>query len=109
MLLPSRRMASMISGILMVASFFITALAKMDNHLVNLAKISPVNYYQGGLAINDLNWGWAAGLFGISLLFVLIAWWRFEQRDIRVGGEGGWRLALILRRRNSRAAAGNRV
>lgn len=109
MLLPSRRMAAMTSGIVMVASFFITALARMDKNLEKLADISPLNYYQGGLAIDGLKWGWAIGLVGISVLFVLIAWWRFERRDIRVGGEGGWRLPGIFRLRAKREVAGNRV
>jgi ABC-2 type transport system permease protein len=109
MLLPSRRMAAMTSGILMVASFFITALAQLDENLETLAKISPLNYYQGGMAIDGLKWGWVAGLLGISFLFVVIAWRRFERRDIRVGGEGGWRLPEILRLRKRQEAAGNRV
>jgi ABC-2 type transport system permease protein len=109
MLLPSRRMAAMTSGILMVASFFATALARLDSKLEQVAKLSPLNYYQGGLAIDGLNWGWIAGLVGFSLLFVLIAWWRFERRDIRVAGEGGWRLPEFLRLRKRQAAAGNRV
>ena len=109
MLLPSRRMAAMTSGILMIASFFITALARLDENLETIAKISPMNYYQGGLAIDGLKWGWAIGLLGISALFVLIAWWRFERRDIRVGGEGGWRVPMILRLRKRQVAAGNRV
>ena len=106
MLLPSRRMAAMTSGILMIASFFITALARLDKSLETLAKISPMNYYQGGQAIDGLKWGWAIGLLGISALFVLIAWWRFERRDIRVGGEGGWRIPIILRLRRRQEAAG---
>jgi ABC-2 type transport system permease protein len=109
MLLPSRRMAAMTSGILMIASFFITALARLDDKLETLAKISPMNYYQGGLAIDGLKWGWVIGLLAISALFVLIAWWRFEHRDIRVGGEGGWRLSGLLRLRKRQEAAGNRV
>jgi ABC-2 type transport system permease protein len=109
MLLPSRRMAAMISGILMIASFFITALARLDENLVNLAKISPMNYFQGGLAIDGLKWNWAAGLLGFSVLFILIAWWRFECRDIRVGGEGGWRLPEFLRLRKGQETAENRV
>jgi ABC-2 type transport system permease protein len=109
MLLPSRRMAAMTAGILMVASFFITALARLDENLEKVAKLSPLNYYQGGLAIDGLKWGWVAGLVGISALFVLIAWWRFERRDIRVGGEGGWRLPELLRLHRRQIAAGNKV
>jgi ABC-2 type transport system permease protein len=109
MLLPSRRMAAMTSGIVMVGSFFITALARLDKNLEKIADISPLNYYQGGLAIDNLKWGWIAGLVGISILFVIIAWWRFERRDIRVGGEGNWRLPDILRLRKRQEAAGNRV
>jgi ABC-2 type transport system permease protein len=109
MLLPSRKMAAMTSGILMVASFFITALARLDENLETLAKISPLNYYQGGMAIDEMKWGWVIGLLGFSVLFVLIAWWRFEHRDIRVAGEGGWRLPEFLRLRRRQAAAGNRV
>jgi hypothetical protein len=30
------------------------------------------------------------------LLFALLAWWRFERREIRVGGEGGWSLPRLL-------------
>lgn len=109
MLLPSRRMAAMTSGILMVASFFITALARLDQNLEQVARISPLNYYQGGLAIDGLKWGWVAGLVGISVAFVLISWWRFERRDIRVGGEGSWRLPEFLRLRKRQATAGNKV
>ena len=39
-------------------------------------------------------------VFVIFTLFVILAWWRFEQRDIRVGGEGGWQrptLSSLLR------------
>jgi ABC-2 type transport system permease protein len=109
MLLPSRRMAAMTSGILMVASFFITALAQLDSSLAKIARFSPLNYYQGGLAIDGLKWGWVAGLVGFSVLFTLIAWWRFERRDIRVAGEGSWRLTGFMRLRHRQAEPANRV
>jgi len=92
MLLPSRRLAAMVSGLLLVASFFITTLARLDENLENLAKLSPLNYYQGGLALLEVEWGWFAGLLGAALLITLLAWWRFQRRDIRVAGEGGWQL-----------------
>jgi ABC-2 type transport system permease protein len=94
MLLPARRIAAMIAGLLLVASFFITTLARLDEKLVDLAKLSPMNYYQGGLALQGMEWGWFTGLAGAALLFALLAWWRFERRDIRVGGEGGWQLTF---------------
>lgn len=90
LLLPARRIASMTAGLLLVASFFITTLARLDENLVNLAKLSPLNYYQGGLALQEMEWDWIAGLLGAAVVFTLLAWWRFERRDIRVGGEGGW-------------------
>jgi ABC-2 type transport system permease protein len=109
MLLPSRRMAAMTSGILMVASFFISALANLDKTLEKIAKISPMNYYQGGLAINGVKWSWVFGMLGISLIFVLISWWCFERRDIRVGGEGNWQLPGLLHWRKKQEVAGNSV
>jgi hypothetical protein len=32
---------------------------------------------------------------GLAVLFLLLAWMLFERRDIRVGGEGGWRLPKV--------------
>ena len=29
-------------------------------------------------------------MLAFAALFAVLAWWRFQQRDIRVGGEGGW-------------------
>lgn len=95
MLLPSRRLAALIAGVLMVASFFITGLSSLDERLEMIARFSPLNYYQGGDAINQMNWEWILGLLGFSLLFVLLAWWAFQRRDIRVGGEGGWGLPRL--------------
>jgi ABC-2 type transport system permease protein len=107
MALPSRRLAAMVSGLLLVASFFITSLARIDQDLETVARLSPLNYYQGTGAISGLNGEWFGGLMVAAVIFALLAWWRFERRDIRVGGEGGWRLpslSLPLRRRNRREA-----
>lgn len=89
-LLPSRRLTAMIAGLLLVASFFITSLANIDPDLEQIARFSPLSYYQSGEAISGLNWEWLGGLFGFALLFALLAGWRFNRRDIRVGGEGTW-------------------
>jgi ABC-2 type transport system permease protein len=99
MLLPSRRMAAMTSGIGLVACYFINALAQIDDSLEPIAKVLPFRYYQGGLAIENMNWEEWAVMLAVSALFTAVAWWRFLRRDIRVGGEGGWGLPVFLIRK----------
>ncbi len=92
LLLPSRRVAATAAGLLLTTAFFVTSLARIDDRLEPVARFSPLNYYQAGDAITDFNTQWFGGLLAVSLIFTAIAWWRFERRDIRVAGEGGWRL-----------------
>jgi len=94
MLLPARRMAAMLAGLILLASFFITSLARIDPDLELWSDFSPLTYYQGGEAITGMDWVWFAALLGFSLLFALLAGWRFLRRDIRVAGEGSWRFSL---------------
>jgi ABC-2 type transport system permease protein len=91
MVLPSRRAAAMTAGLVLVASFFLTTLARLDTGLDAVSRLSPISYYQSGEAIEGLNVAWFAGLLIVAGLFAALAWWRFERRDIRVVGEGGWR------------------
>ena len=93
MLLPSRRMAATAGGLLLVTSFFITGLAEINKDLEAISKLSPLNYYQTLDAFDGLNSEWLAGLIIAAVIFTALAWWRFQRRDIRVGGEGGWRLS----------------
>jgi ABC-2 type transport system permease protein len=95
MFFPSTRLSNMLTSILLIASFFITSLSKLDEKLIPFAKMSPMTYYQGGDALNDFEWLWACGLFGISLLLLIGAWLLFKRRDIRVSGEGSWRLPIL--------------
>ena len=92
MLLPSRRWASMVSGLLLVASFFITGLSQLNEDLENIAWLSPLKYYQTQSAFSGLNTEWIFGLVAAGLVFVLLAVWRFMRRDLRVAGEGGWKI-----------------
>ncbi len=92
MILPSRRLAASLSGLLLVAGFFITSLARISSDLAPIAALSPLNYYQGGDAMKAFNWGWFGGLLIMAVIFAAIAVWRFERRDIRIAGEGVWRL-----------------
>ena len=91
MVLPARRTAAMTAGVVLLASFFLTTLERLDKGLAPIARFSPIDYYQGGEAIEGLNLPWFAGLLAVAALFVALAWWRFERRDVRVVGEGGWR------------------
>jgi len=104
MVLPSVRIAGMITGGLLVANYLLIGLSNINEDLKSLIEFTPLHYYQGGDAITELNWGWLAGLLAVSAAFALLAWWRFQRRDIRVGGEGGWLLPSLPFRR--RAGAG---
>jgi ABC-2 type transport system permease protein len=106
MLLPSRRMAATTGGLLLVAGFFLTALAKINEDLEPYAKLSPLNYYQTQDAFHNLNAGWLAGLFGAAAVLAALSWVLFLRRDIRVGGEGGWRLPRLSFRRSAGKGAG---
>lgn len=104
MLLPSRRTTAMVSGLILVASFFITGLSALDERIEKFARFSPLNYYQGGEALNGIMWEWILGLAGFFLLFSLLAWLVFWRRDIRVGGEGGWKIPFFPAHRNRKIA-----
>jgi ABC-2 type transport system permease protein len=93
----------MVAGVVLVVSFFISGLAELSETVKAIADFSPITYYQGGKAMTEFKPEWILGLLGIALVFTLVAWWRFERREIRVGGEGGWTLPL-RRLRANRAA-----
>lgn len=107
LLLPSRKIAAMVSGLILVASFFLTMIGNLDPSLTAAADFSPLTYYQGGMAIDGMEWGWVLGLLGGSLVFSAMALWRFQARELRVGGEG--QFALPRLRLRSRKAQSSRV
>jgi ABC-2 type transport system permease protein len=98
LLLPSRRLTASLTGLILAASYFITTFALIDPSLKGLAKWSPLTYYQGGSALEGFKAGDFIGLLLMSIVFVAIAAWLFQRRDIRIAGEGGWRLPLFKRR-----------
>ncbi len=106
MVLPSRQSAAMVSGIVLVAGFFLHGLANLNDSLSKIEPFLPHSYYQSENWTQGLNVEWFLGLLATGLVFMLFAWWRFLRRDIRVGGEGGWRLpelsAVFTRRTASK-------
>lgn len=101
MLLPSRGLSAMLTGLLLVASYFVSSLAFMDERLAALAKLMPYHYFQTTLSFAELKLGWLFALLSASLLMTLLAWLRFLRRDIRLSGEGSWRLPLLHKRRHA--------
>ena len=106
MLLPSGRLAGMITGGLLIANYLLIGLSNINEDLKSFVEFTPLHYYQGGDAITELNWGWLVGLLAVSAAFAMLAWWRFQRRDIRVGGEGGWRLPSLPFRHRAGAGQG---
>jgi ABC-2 type transport system permease protein len=104
MVLPSARAAAAITSGLLVGDYLLLGLANLNTDLKSIVQYTPLHFYQGGKAIDGLNWGWVASLLGVSLAFSLLAWWRFQSRDVRVGGEGGWRLPRLSFQRRAEAA-----
>lgn len=104
MLLPSGRLASALSGALLVANYLLVGLANINANLERVVRFTPLKYYQGGYALLGLEWSWLAGLFAGSALMALAAWALFVRRDIRVGGEHEWRLTGLLRHLPRRAS-----
>jgi ABC-2 type transport system permease protein len=78
-----------------VANYLLIGLSNLNDELKPIMEYTPLKYYQGGAAIDSINWEWLAGVVGVTVLLALLSWWRFQRRDIRVGGEGGWSLPSL--------------
>jgi ABC-2 type transport system permease protein len=107
LIMPSRRQAATAGGVILVGSFFITMFSRLDPSLDRLARFSPLNYYQSGQAILGLNGFWLVGLLVAAACHTFLAWYLFEQRDIRVAGEGVWHLPFAEWIQSRRASKGH--
>jgi ABC-2 type transport system permease protein len=100
LLLPSSRLAAMLAAAAVVGNFLLSGMVRLNEDLQPIYDWTPLRYYQGGQAVNGLEWSWLLGLLGSGLLFGLLAWLLFQRRDIRVGGERSWRLPRPWQRRS---------
>ena len=90
LILPSVRLAGLLTGGLLVVNYLMIGLANINQDLQKIVKITPLHFYQGGQAVAGIDGeGLLLILEGI-VLFVLIAWWRILTRDQRVAGERDW-------------------
>lgn len=103
MLLPSRSLAAMLTGVVMVASYLLSSMSFMDTRIASIAKFLPYDYYQTAFAVQKLNLTWLSALLGICLVMAFLAWVRFIRRDIRLSGEGSWRSPFINGRNKEKA------
>lgn len=101
MCLPSRNLAAIFSGTIMFASYFVSSLAFMNERTATLSKLMPYYYFQPVLSFQALNLTWLFSLLGISILMSAVAWLLFIRRDIRLSGEGSWRLPLLTKQQKS--------
>lgn len=96
MALPKRSLATGTAGLILVFNYVITSMARINENLEPVNDLLPLKYYQGGQAVNGLDMVNFLGLLGFGLLFALLAWLLFLRRDIRVSGEGNWKLPAWL-------------
>lgn len=96
MLLPTRNLAAMVTGVVLVISYFVSSMVALDERLEAAARVLPHSYYQVELSFQELNVSWLVALFGISLAMVALAWVLFVRRDIRLAGEGSWRIPKLF-------------
>lgn len=97
MLLPSKRMASGLTSALLIANFLLVGLSNINENLQPLYDVTPFAFFQGAGAIDGIDWNWFAGLLAVGLGFALLSWLLFQRRDIRVSGEGSFRVPEWLR------------
>jgi len=99
LLLPASKMAGMLSGVLIVGNFLLQGLAQFNDNLKKVLDFLPLKYYQGGFAVEGLNYEWLLGLLAAALLMTALAWLLFLRRDIRVGGEHSWSMPKLFSKR----------
>ena len=90
--LPAKSLASLISGLFLVCGYILSSMSSLNEDLGVVTKIFPYTNFQGSDAFTSFNLTWLLALMGVSAMMALIAWWRFVRRDIRLSGEGNFRI-----------------
>lgn len=99
MFLPSRNLSAMVSGAIVIIGYFVSSLSFINTRLEMISKLLPYHYYQTVLSFSEFNFRWFFSLIGVSLLMTSIGWLRFIRRDIRLAGDGSWKIFLRFGKR----------
>ena len=89
LIMPSRSSAAMATGIFVLAGFIVTTLSAAIPGLKLFAMFSPITYFQAN-AINGLNIYPLVGLLICATTLSILAYFKFNSRDLRIMGESGW-------------------
>ncbi len=93
MVLPSQKIAASVSGFYLIFGYILAGMANINAGWVTAARFSTLYYYQGGAVLHEaMNWRWVLAVLALTILCALAAWRRFLARDLRVRGEGSWRV-----------------
>jgi ABC-2 type transport system permease protein len=80
-------------------TYFANSLASGVHAVSGLRYASPFYYYGAGLPlVKGIDWPHVTLLFGVAVLFLLLALRAFERRDIAIGGVASLRPRDLLRR-----------
>lgn len=110
----TRGVASMVVIGVVVAAYFLQLLGGAVPAMEDVRKLSPFYWSDASVVlVHGFNWLRAFGMLAAAAIFLLLALWSFERRDI-ASGRREWSLAAFLSRRRRaeaevQAAPGPRV
>jgi ABC-2 type transport system permease protein len=95
----TRGAASMVVIGVVIASYFLQLLGGTVKAMNDIRKISPFYWSDAsGVLVHGFDWPRAVGMLAVAGLFLGLALWSFERRDI-ASGRREWSLATLLRRK----------
>jgi len=98
-LLANRGAAAGITVGLLVLAFFVNTLASAVASLDAFRKLTPFYWSDASYVfVHGFSWLRFLGLLAPAIAFVALAAWRFERRDVSLGGRE-WKLFSLFRRR----------
>jgi ABC-type transport system involved in multi-copper enzyme maturation permease subunit len=95
MVLPSRNMAAMVNGVIIIASCFISSMAFLDVRLQAAAGFTPYQNFQTVLSLDELEMIWLCILLGICLVITFASPLRISHRNIALSFDGNRRLPFL--------------